>query len=93
MPAGDKEVPPGMDTGEEVVVDVVHDDGSPKRQPMSWVVEEIGRAVGEVREKGCMAVKRNFGCITCIKCVFSFVHLCEGERKACVSLCCFFSSM
>ena len=42
---------------EEVLVDVVDDDGSPKRQPMSWVVEEIGRAVGEVREKGCMAVK------------------------------------
>jgi hypothetical protein len=46
-----------MDTGEEVLVDVVDDDGSPKRQPMSWVVEEIGRAVGEVREKGCIAVK------------------------------------
>ena len=54
--AGDKSSP-GMDTGEDVLVDVVDDDGSPKRQPMSWVVEEIGRAVGEVREKGCMAVK------------------------------------
>lgn len=48
-----------MDTGEEVLVDVVDDDGSPKRQPMSWVVEEIGRAVGEVREKGWMAVKKS----------------------------------
>lgn len=46
-----------MDTGEEVLVDVVDDDGSPKRQPMSWVVEEIGRAVGEVREKGAGVLK------------------------------------
>lgn len=43
----------GMDTGEELLVDIVDDaDGSPSLQPMSWVVEEIGRAVGEVREKG-----------------------------------------
>eukprot|EP00438_Fugacium_kawagutii_P036488 Skav206815 [mRNA] locus=scaffold4354:72105:79633:+ [translate_table: standard] len=43
----------GMDTGEEVLVDIVEDaDGTPRRQPMSWVVEEIDRAVGEVREKG-----------------------------------------
>lgn len=42
-----------MDTGEEVLVDIVEDaDGTPRRQPMSWVVEEIDRAVGEVREKG-----------------------------------------
>ena len=47
-----------MDTGEEVLVDVLDDDGgSPRRQPMTWVVEEIGRAVGEVREKGHFAVK------------------------------------
>eukprot|EP00439_Symbiodinium_sp_Y106_P058443 s3379_g8.t1 len=42
-----------MDTGEEVLVDIVraHSDVIPK-QPVSWVVDEVGRAVVEVREKG-----------------------------------------
>lgn len=47
-----------MDTGEELLVDIADDaDGSPRKQPMSWVVEEIGRAVGEVREKGAGVLK------------------------------------
>ena len=51
----------GMDTGEELLVDIVDDaDGSPRKQPMSWVVEEIGRAVGEVREKGPLSCSIGF---------------------------------
>ena len=45
-----------MDTGEEILVDVVCSDGSP-RQPMSWVALEVGRAMGEVREKGAGVLK------------------------------------
>ena len=45
-----------MDTGEEILVDVVCSDGSP-RAPMSWVALEVGRAMGEVRSKGCGVLK------------------------------------
>ncbi|CAE7215316.1 Eci1 [Symbiodinium pilosum] len=42
-----------MDTGEEVLVDIVRaaPDVSPQ-QPVSWVMDEVGKAVVEVREKG-----------------------------------------
>ncbi|CAK9019201.1 Enoyl-CoA delta isomerase 1 [Durusdinium trenchii] len=46
-----------MDTREEVLVDIICSaDCSPTR-PMSWVVDEVGRAMGEVREKGAGVLK------------------------------------
>ncbi|CAJ1456460.1 unnamed protein product [Effrenium voratum] len=45
-----------MDTGEELLVDILSVDDTPKK-PLPWVMDEFGRAVGEVREKGAGVLK------------------------------------